>query len=101
VAPAPAQAQAQTPTAVTPAPATGEYTVQVFSFKDKEDADASAAPMKEKGYPAYVLTSNLGDKGTWHRVRIGSYATQAQATEMLKRVQGDYKNGFVVKVTKD
>ncbi|MCD4786634.1 MAG: SPOR domain-containing protein, partial [Desulfobacterales bacterium] len=48
-----------------------KLTIQVASLKDSKDADEMVARLKKKGYPAYRTSSNIPEKGIWHRVRIG------------------------------
>ena len=43
--------------------------------------------LKKRGYPAYLLTSQIEGKGTWHRVRIGSYASKAEAAPILTKLR--------------
>ncbi len=47
------------------------YFLQVGSFKSEADADNLKAKLALQGFEAIVQTANLGDKGTWHRVRVG------------------------------
>jgi cell division septation protein DedD len=44
--------------------------------------------LSKKGYTAYVQSVDLSDKGTWHRVRIGSYRDK----EGAERVASDIRS---------
>jgi cell division septation protein DedD len=43
--------------------------------------------MKTRGYAAFIVSSNLPDKGTWYRVRLGSFSNKAAAEKLLKQLQ--------------
>lgn len=72
------------------------FAIQVFSFKDKERAEASLKQLKEKGYPAYVMMSDLGPRGVFYRVRVGSFTTEGEAEKILGSVNKDFKSGIIV-----
>ena len=74
------------------------FAVQVYSFQDRSRADKALNNLKEAGYKeAFMEVSNLGEKGTWYRVRIGSLANETQAKAMLEEVRRNYNSGFIVK----
>lgn len=58
----------------------GGYQLQVSSFKTQEEADAFAQQLRVRGHKAYVVTANVPGRGTWYRVRVGPFPTQAAAT---------------------
>lgn len=70
----------------------GGYSVQVAAYNVKSQADAMAVKLKNKGYEARV-------SGTAKpfRVRIGHYATEAQANAVMRSLKAKQINGFVVK----
>jgi cell division septation protein DedD len=72
------------------------FAVQVFSFKDKVRADAALKQLKDKGYPAHVMMSDLGPRGVFYRVRVGSFATEGEAEKSLEAVAKDFKSGIIV-----
>ena len=63
------------------------YTIQASSVKNKPDADRLVRKLKKSGFPAYLLTSKVEGKGTWHRVRIGSYSNKTEATGVLNKLR--------------
>ena len=73
-----------------------KYTIQVASFKDSRDADEIVAKLKKKGYPAYRISSNIPEKGTWHRVRIGSFKDKAEAGSTLDKLKKEKFKAFLV-----
>lgn len=76
------------------------FAVQVYSFKDEKRADAALANLKSQGYKAYVEISDLGEKGTWYRVRIGNLANEAEAKAMLETIRKSFNSGIIVKQPK-
>jgi DedD protein len=63
--------------ATAPAPAKARFTLQLSSFPDRSEADAFAKRFSAQG--AYVVTSEIPGKGTWYRVRVGSYGSSQEA----------------------
>lgn len=72
------------------------FAVQVYSFKDKARADAALAKLKAKGFKAYVMVSDLGARGVWYRVRVGSFAAEDEARAALEAITLDFKSGIIV-----
>lgn len=76
----------------------GSYTLQVGSFSAAADAGRLKQKLLDKGYPAYVISADLGPKGTWYRVRLGPYADSAAATGMQQLVEKkEQLKGFVTR----
>ncbi len=68
-----------------PPTGTGNFCIQVSSWETQAKANGEAAKMTAAGYPAYVVEGTVeGD--TWYRVRIGRYATMADAQSALHQV---------------
>jgi len=75
------EAQASTDnTHAAPAGHDGSYQLQVSSFKTHEEADAFAQQLRIRGHKAYVIEANVPGRGTWFRVRVGPFPTQAAAS---------------------
>ncbi|MFH1915027.1 MAG: tetratricopeptide repeat protein [Pseudomonadota bacterium] len=55
------------------------YGLHVSSWQDHDDAFAHCATLRQKGYEPWVNRIDLGDKGVWFRVLVGSYASVAEA----------------------
>lgn len=60
----------------------GFYAVQVASTKDKAGAESIKTRLTEHGKSAYVIVTQLPDKGTWYRVRVGHHLDEAQAKQL-------------------
>jgi DedD protein len=75
-----------------PAPAVsaeGRLVVQAGSFRAAEDARSLRDRLARKDYPAFVQQVDLGDRGIWHRVRIGPYAESAEAQAVAARLKAE------------
>lgn len=78
-----ASSAAQMATPATPqAPAghDGGYQLQVSSFRTQTEAQHFADQLRARGHKAYVMEAHVPGRGTWFRVRIGPFPTQAQAS---------------------
>jgi cell division septation protein DedD len=99
---APALASSTDTADATPAPAapvthagtsdSGGFVVQVGSYKSQALADASWELFKSKhsdasAYQSNVKEADLGDKGTWYRLRVAGFADKAAATAFCARLK--------------
>jgi len=57
------------------------FTLQLSSFQDRTEADAFLAAMKTAGYQPYVTEADVSGKGTFYRVRLGSYRSLEAAND--------------------
>lgn len=62
------------------------YTVQVSSHPEKQTAEADVKRMKQNGFAAHIVTSELQGKGMWYRVQIGSFANKDAAEKLRQEV---------------
>lgn len=72
------------------------FSIQVYSFKEKERADTALKALKDKNYPAFIMVSDIGDRGIWYRVRVGSFTDENEAKRILDLLVQDFKNGIIV-----
>ncbi|MBI3179104.1 MAG: SPOR domain-containing protein [Deltaproteobacteria bacterium] len=63
----------------------GDYTIQVSAYQSKEEAQAYAAKLERKGYKPFIVRGEVQGRGTWYRVRMGSFAQEEEAIQ-AKRV---------------
>jgi len=63
-----------------------KYTVQFGSFQQKEKAYALSNKLKKQGYITHVTTTKIEGKGTFYRVRMGSFSTQEEAQEWVAQL---------------
>jgi cell division protein FtsN len=68
------------------------YSVQVAAYNVKKQAQAMAATLLKRGYEARVSGTSAP-----FRVRIGHYATEAQADAVKRSLKAKKIDGFVVK----
>jgi DedD protein len=70
---------------------TGRYVVQVASFGALDNANRLAATLRGYGY-SVALDSIKSDVGLVHRVRVGPYATESEATGAVSRIRSQVDN---------
>ncbi len=81
-------AQPRKETALTAAPNSKlRYTIQIASYPEKDPAEEEVKKMKKLGYAAFVAAANMEDKGTWYRVRLGSFVNRASAEKLVKELK--------------
>lgn len=62
--------------------APGKFCVQVASTQELKEAEVLKARLTGKGLPAYIVESNLKEKGTWFRIRVGKHLSQQAAGDL-------------------
>jgi DedD protein len=63
------------------------FTLQLSSFQDRQEAEAFLATLKAAGYQAYVTEADVGAKGTFYRVRCGSYRSAEAANDAKSELE--------------
>jgi hypothetical protein len=101
VATAPAAAAAPKIAAATPAPApakpaaAGGYVLQIGAYKSQADAEAAWRTYKARhaallsGYSENIQQADLGERGTWYRLRVGGLADREVASALCDRLKAD------------
>ena len=79
-----------------PAPE-GAFLVQAASFKGVEDAAKLKERLAGKAYAAFTEEADLKEKGIWHRVYIGPFATAEAAGKVVEKLQAEEKISGLVK----
>jgi len=69
------------PDAKAGAEARGRFTLQLSSFQDRSEAEAFLTAIKSAGYQPYLTEADVGGKGTFYRVRLGSYRSLEAAND--------------------
>jgi DedD protein len=59
----------------------GKFTLQLSSFQDKTEAEAFLSSMKSAGFQPYLTEAEVNGKGTFYRVRLGSYRSLDAASD--------------------
>jgi cell division protein FtsN len=91
------------PVAAAKPAATGAYVLQIGAYKSQADADAAWKTYKAKhaallsGYSPDVQQVELGDKGTWYRLRIAGFGDKDGAGATCDRLKADGGNCFLGK----
>lgn len=78
-APAPPVAEAKAVEKKIEKAAESTYTLQVASFSKQPMAQDLADRLANDGFKSYLVSVDLGSKGTWWRVRVGHYPTEHAA----------------------
>jgi hypothetical protein len=95
--PVPASAKSAAPAATSAAKpaASGGYVLQIGAYKSQSDADAAWKVYKAKhsallsAYSDDVQQADLGEKGTWYRLRIAGFADKDMASSLCDRLKTD------------
>ncbi len=61
-----------------------KYTLQLSSFQERMEADAFFQKLTDAGYTPYIVAANVKGKGTWYRVRLGSFMGYDEAIRAKK-----------------
>jgi cell division septation protein DedD len=83
----PQQEAKKEPPAPRSASSKGRYTIQVSAYTDRRQADEEVRSMKKRGYAAFVLATELPNKGTWYRVRVGSFSSRESAEKLAAELK--------------
>jgi cell division protein FtsN len=81
--------------AAKPAAAGGAYVLQIGAFKSQAEADTAWRAYKGKhaalltGYNSDVQQADLGEKGTWYRLRIAGFGDREVASALCDRLKAD------------
>lgn len=94
----PKQNEAQAASAVPPASSSGHFTLQISSFQDRAEADALVAKLGSGGYRPFVIMSDVPDKGTFFRVRLGDFPSRNDA--LVAKEDFERKQHIIAYVTR-
>lgn len=76
----------------------GRYTLQVISYKSPEEARLFAETLRDRGHHAFVVSADLGERGTFWRVRIGPFKSLHEAEDYRADFEeAEGMNTYVVK----
>ena len=78
----------------------GPWTLQIGASQNREDAERMASRLREKGYAPYIVTAEVPGKGTFFRVRMGSFATREAAGRYLEDFRRETKSEAFVASTR-
>ena len=79
---------------------TGAFTLQLGASQNRDDAERMVSRLREKGYAPYIVTAEVPGKGTFYRVRMGSFPTREAAGRYLEDFKRETKTEAFVAATK-
>ena len=91
----PASAKPGAAAPAVPAAASSGYVLQIGSYKSQADAESAWKGYKAKhtallsGYSDNIQQADLGEKGTWYRLRIGGFSDREMAAALCDRLKAD------------
>lgn len=74
----------------------GKFTLQLSSFQDKQEAETFLSSVKAAGYQAYVTEAEVSGKGTFYRVRMGTYRSLDAANDAKADIEKAIKKSASV-----
>jgi cell division protein FtsN len=88
--------------ATLPAEHIGSYVLQIGSYKSQSEADAAWQVFQAKhpivgGYRSEVKHVDLGTKGSWYRLRLGSFADKTAAAAFCEKLRAAGGNCLLAK----
>ncbi len=92
---APAVAKPMPATVKTVSTANGVFVLQIGAYKSQGDAEAAWKAYRSKhaallsGISSDVQKADLGDKGVWYRLRVGSFADKDAAAALCDRLKAE------------
>lgn len=97
--PPPAETTETKPAAATSG---GAYLLQIGAYKSEDEATAAWHAYQAKhpvvgGYESDIKKVDLGDKGTWYRLRVGSFGDKTEASSLCDKLKADGGNCFLAK----
>jgi cell division protein FtsN len=66
--------------------ARGSYTVEASPTRSRSEAESLLGTLRRRGYDATIVQVER-DGDTWYRLRVGRYATSAEATDAMRRLR--------------
>ncbi|MBI5499272.1 MAG: SPOR domain-containing protein [Deltaproteobacteria bacterium] len=65
----------------------GIFTLQVSSFEEQDQAVAFMNMLRQRGHDSFLVRANCGDRGIVYRVRVGPFASQAEAERYRRKFE--------------
>ena len=74
------------------------YTLQLSSFQDKSEAETFLSSVKAQGFSAQITQAAVEGKGTFYRVRLGTYRSMDAATSAKTELEKAGKSASIMKL---
>jgi len=81
-------AETEVPEAAVPKP-DKKYTLQVSAFQSKAEADELVKKLQGQGLRPYLSATAVPNKGTWYRVRVGTYPSKQKAADAKRKFESE------------
>jgi cell division septation protein DedD len=78
----------------------GAFTVQIGASQDRSEALRMENKARAAGLKPYAAEADLGRKGTWYRVRVGSFQDKDAANSYRRDVERELRSPAVVMPTR-
>jgi cell division protein FtsN len=75
----------------------GTFTIQVSAFKTAPEAQSYVKLLSAKGFTAHIKPASVEGKGTWYRVRVGSFTSSAAAETYKDKLARENLPAWIVK----
>ncbi|MBI3183311.1 MAG: SPOR domain-containing protein [Myxococcales bacterium] len=62
----------------------GAFTLQLSASQDRAEADRFASRLRERGFAPFVVEAQVPGRGSWYRVRMGSFPSREAAHRYLQ-----------------
>ncbi|MCK4546066.1 MAG: SPOR domain-containing protein [Candidatus Eisenbacteria sp.] len=72
----------------------GEFAVHVSSYRSRDRAEAEVRSLGARGFETEVVTVDLGSRGVWHRVWVGSLSSRAGAEDLARQLNEEEGFGY-------
>ena len=74
----------------------GAFTLQLSASQNESEAEAFAQRLRSRGYAPYIVTGEVEGRGTFYRVRMGSFPSREAAQSYLSDFKRETKlDGFI------
>lgn len=70
------------------------YAVHVSSHSIESSAKREAKKLRAQGYTVHIVRTHVPNKGIFHRVLLGAFATQSEAKERLQDIKNSLNIGY-------
>lgn len=76
----------------------GQYYIQAGAFKDMKAADRMKAGLAMLGIQSKIVSVDITNSGTWHRVRVGPFDNSNELNKVRSLMQSNNIDSILVKV---
>ncbi len=92
------EAKAEAKAEAKPEESKTRYTLQLSSFQDRAEAETFLSSVKAQGFTAQITQAEVEGKGTFYRVRTGTYRSVEAATTAKGELEKAGKSASIMKL---